>query len=79
VHPDGTGIRQLTHFDTTTRLLQNGSFSPDGKLIVFATTDGAKRTARAELPDVLTMRVDGTHITPVTRERNWDGSPDWGP
>jgi TolB protein len=79
VRPNGTTLRQLTHFNTTTRLLQSGSFSPDGRSIVFATTDGATRTPRSNLPDVFTMRVDGTHITPVTRERNWDGSPDWGP
>jgi TolB protein len=78
VPPNGSGLRQLTHFRATTSLLQNGSFSPDGRSIVFATTDGATRTAHSDLPDVFTMGIHGTSLRPVTRERNWDGSPDWG-
>lgn len=79
VRPDGTGLRQLTHFGPKTDLLQNGSFSPDGTAIVFATTHGATRTRHSNLADVFTTSLDGTRITPVTRKRNWDGSPDWGP
>lgn len=78
VRPDGTGLRKLTHFPPSVNLLQNGSFSPDGTSIVFATTKGATKTARSNLPDIFTMRVDGSGIRPVTRVRNWDGSPDWG-
>jgi TolB protein len=40
VRPDGTGLRQLTHFSGKTNLV-NGSFSPDGESIVFATVVGA--------------------------------------
>ena len=78
VRPDGTGLRKLTHFPSSVNLLQNGSFSPDGTSIVFATSKGATTTARSNLPDIFTMRVDGSGIRPVTRVRNWDGSPDWG-
>jgi hypothetical protein len=46
--------------------------------IVFATTAAAMQTARSDLPDVFTMNLDGTGIHAATRERNWDGAPDWG-
>jgi Tol biopolymer transport system component len=79
VHPDGTGLRRLTRFRANVRLVQNGSFSPDGTAIVFATTHGATTTSNSNLPDVFTMTPAGTQITRVTRERNWHGSPDSGP
>ena len=78
VRPDGTGIRQLTYFGGKTNLL-NGSFSPDGESIVFATVVGATNPPGAGLDDVFVMSADGTDIRPVTRARNWDGAPDWGP
>ena len=77
VRPDGTGLRRLTRFPSSVQLLQNGSFSPDGKSIVFATTDAG--SGGRDRPDVFTMNLDGTGIRPVTHESNWDGSPDWGP
>ena len=79
VRPDGSGLRQLTHFGQRVALLQNGSFSADGSAIVFATTRGSIKTKGSNLPDVFTVAVDGTGLRPVTRSRNWDGSPDWGP
>ena len=78
VRPDGTGVRQLTYFRGKTNLL-NGSFSPDGESIVFATVVGATNPPGAGLDDVFVMSADGTDIRPVTRARNWDGAPDWGP
>jgi TolB protein len=78
IRPDGTGLRQLTHFPPSVRVLETGSYSPDGASIVFMTTDGATR-GLGLLPDVFVMSADGTDIRPVTRSRNWDGSPDWGP
>jgi Tol biopolymer transport system component len=78
VRPDGTRLRQLTHFPSSVRVLQTGSYSPDGASIIFATTAGATK-GLGLLPDVFVMRADGTDIRPVTRSRNWDGSPDWGP
>lgn len=78
IRPDGTGLRQLTHLAGDTSVLQMGSFSPDGRSIVFDTTAGAIRGA-GSMPDVFVMSADGTDIRPVTRIRNWDGSPDWGP
>ncbi len=76
LRPDGGGLRRLTHFGRRVRVLQNGSFSPDGKAVVFATSEGA---VRSRLPDVFSIRLDGAGLTNVTHAKNWDGSPDWGP
>jgi Tol biopolymer transport system component len=78
IRPDGSGLRQLTHFPPTVRVLQTGSYSPDGASILFMTTAGATRCLGL-LPDVFVMSADGTDVRPVTRSCNWDGSPDWGP
>lgn len=78
IRPDGTELRQLTHFPPTVRILRSGSYSPDGSSIVFATTAGATR-ALGLLPDLFVMSADGTDIRPLTRSPNWDGSPVWGP
>ena len=77
IRPDGTGLRQLTHFHGEAKVL-NGSYSPDGESIVFSTAVGAANPTGADLPDVFVMGADGADIRPVTRARNWDGSPDWG-
>jgi Tol biopolymer transport system component len=72
IHPDGTGLKQLTHFGKGTAALSS-SFSPDGKWITVA------RTGVAGQPDVYVMRADGTGLRPVTRTKLWDSAPDWGP
>jgi TolB protein len=78
IRPDGTDVRQLTHFKGKTKVTV-GSYSPDGGSIVFSTDVGAVNPPGAFLDDVFVMTADGTDIRPVTRARNWDGSPDWGP
>ena len=78
IKPDGTGLRQLTHFRGVSKVV-NGSFSPDGDSIVFATRVGAVNPPGASLTDVFVMSADGTDIRPVTRSRNYDAAPDWGP
>jgi TolB protein len=81
IRPDGSDRRQLTHYnpyDTSAGALWNGSYSPDGGSIVFSTKDGAVGEER-DLVDVFVMSADGTDVRPVTRELNWDGTPDWGP
>jgi Tol biopolymer transport system component len=78
IRPDGRGLQKLTHFTGQTNVTV-GSYSPDGQSIVFATAVGAVNPPGATLPDVFVMTADGTDIRPVTRARNWDGSPDWGP
>ena len=49
------------------------SFSPDGKLIVFA------KSGLGGEPDLFVMRANGTGIRPITRTALWDSAPDWGP
>lgn len=71
IHPNGTGLRQVTHLAPTTKLY-SASFSPDGTAITFGMT-GVDGQA-----DVWTMHADGTVATPVTRTAQWDSAPDWG-
>jgi TolB protein len=71
IHPDGTGLRQVTHVGSTTKIYSS-SFSPDGTAITFGMT-GVNGAA-----DVYTMHADGTSITQVTRTLQWDSAPDWG-
>jgi Tol biopolymer transport system component len=72
VHPDGSGLTQLTHFKEGT-IVTSSSFSPDGTSIVFGST-GVGGNA-----DLFVMRSDGTGIHPITRTKLWDSAPDWGP
>ena len=76
--PDGTDLQQLTHFSGLTKM-STGSYSPDGKSIVFGTVFGAVNRPHATLNDVFVMNADGSHVRPITRTKKWDGSPDWGP
>jgi Tol biopolymer transport system component len=78
VRPDGTGLQRLTHFPAGTSV-QLGSYSPDGTQIVFTTDHAATATSGSDWPDVFIMRADGTDVTPVTRTKNWEGAPQWGP
>jgi TolB protein len=82
IRPDGTGLRQLTHFnalDPQPGALRVGSYAPDGSSICFATYHNAVEPGpAATLPDVFVMSADGTNIRPVTRALNWDGDPEWG-
>jgi Tol biopolymer transport system component len=72
VHPDGSGLAQLTHAKEGT-LVRSASYSPDGAWIVHA-TDGVGGKA-----DIFVMRADGTGNQPVTHSKLWDSAPDWGP
>ena len=79
IHPNGTGLRRLTHLPLGSGL-ELGSFSPDGKWIVFASSAGATTfpDGGGPWPDIFRMKVDGTGLRPVTRTKNWEGSPEWG-
>jgi TolB protein len=71
VHPDGTGLHQLTHFDAAQRRVLSSSYSPDGKWIAYGVrVNGA-------YPDVFVMRSDGTGSRPLTRTQAWDSAPEW--
>ena len=68
---DGTDFRQLTNNAPGERML-SASYSPDGTRITFA-HDGI-----AGLPDVWTMKTDGSDVQHVTTNPLWDSGPDWG-
>jgi TolB protein len=72
IRPDGSGLTQVTHRSGATKLL-SASFSPDGTRIVFA------MAPKGRLPDLYTMATDGSDVQRVTRTRQWDSRPDWGP
>ena len=72
IHPDGTGLEQLTHLDASTVVLSS-SFSPDGRSIVFTKTGVGGAT------DIFVMNADGTNIQPVTQTKLMESQPDWGP
>jgi TolB protein len=71
IHPDGTGLRQVTHAGPQTKVY-SASFSPDGTAITLGMS-GVDGQA-----DVWTIGVDGTGLTPMTRTSLWDSAPDWG-
>ncbi len=72
VHPDGSGLRQLTHFKRTANV-RSACFSPDGQSIVLATNNNT-----AGNPDVYTINIDGTNLQQVTHSKLWDSAADWG-
>ena len=75
IHPDGTGLRQLTHFGPSDRVVP-GSYSPDGASIVFGTS---AKAVGGVVPDVFAMNADGTDLRQLTKTRNFETQADWGP
>jgi TolB protein len=74
IHPDGSGLHRLTHFARSEHVLE-GSWSPDGRQVIFATTHGAVGGST----DLFVMKADGTGITQVSHDPNWEDDADWGP
>jgi len=75
IHPDGSGLRQLT-FETGGGVNYLGaSYSPDGRFI----SVGRRPETGGTNADVLVMRADGTHIRNITESVLYDSYPDWGP
>jgi len=74
IHPDGTGLRQLTHYPSSTRVVM-GSYSPDVRRIVFETSVGAVGPG---LTDIFELNADGTGLRQITRTPNFEGAADWG-
>ena len=78
VQADGSSLKQLTHVPET-KFVISGSYSPDGRSIVFATNlHGTPNPTGPTAADVFVMRIGNTAIEPVTRTPNLDGWPAWG-
>lgn len=78
VHPDGTGLHQVTHAPDGVAKWGSGSFSPDGRRIVNSRVPIINgQPTRA---DVIVMKTDGTHMHNITNTPNLhESAPDWGP
>jgi TolB protein len=72
VHPDGSGLRQLTHFKRDANV-RSACFSPDGQSIVLGTDN-----SKGGNPDVYVMKTDGTDLHAITHNPLWDSAADWG-
>jgi TolB protein len=78
IRPDGTDVRQLTHFPNALGSVHSGSYSPDGESIVLSTSYNATKHLETQLPDLFVMQADGTDLRPITRTINGEFAPDWG-
>ena len=81
VHPDGTGLRQITHAPADKRYL-GSSFSPSFRAgrgwIAVGRTGGFGKKGNA---DVFRIRIaDGKVVRQVnlTKSEKWDSAPGWG-
>ena len=75
---NGTGLHRVTNVGSNHYVLA-GSYSPDGKSIVFATdADGAPNPRGGTFADVFTLRLGTGGKTRVSRSANLDGWPSWG-
>ena len=69
IRPDGTGLKRLTDspgYDA------EGSYSPDGKQIVFT-------SSRDGDPDLYVMDADGSNVRQLTNTPGYDGGPFFSP
>jgi TolB protein len=72
IHPDGSHVKNLTHFKGGTRGAFAGSFAPNGKRIVFRLQKGEKFA-------LATIRRDGSDLRRLTRmTRVTPRYIDWG-
>jgi Tol biopolymer transport system component len=72
VRPDGTGLRLVTHFKGIQTYVGSGSYSPDGRWILF-------KTIRNERYALWKIRPNGEDMTLIARFPFNPGTRDWGP
>jgi Tol biopolymer transport system component len=72
IRPDGTGLRFLTHFQGIHVYVSNGSYSPDGRWILF-------KTQRGDHYALWKIHPDGTHKTLIASFKFNPLGRDWGP
>lgn len=81
VHPDGTGLRQITHAPADKRFL-GSSFSPSfhhGKgWITVGRTGGVGKKGNADVFRVLIEDGKVARMVNLTRSEKWDSAPGWG-
>jgi Tol biopolymer transport system component len=82
IHPDGTGLAQLTHTRGNEAHL---AWSPDGEQLLFTSSrmgfkDEAIYTGAPQpYGEIFVMRYDGTHVEQLTDNQWEDGGPAWQP
>ena len=82
IHPDGTGLAQLTHTHGNEAHL---AWSPDGEQLLFTSSrmgfkDEAIYTGAPQpYGEIFVMRSDGTHVEQLTDNQWEDGGPAWQP
>ena len=76
IHPDGTGLSNLTNHGSGGYRYLSASFSPDGTKIATARTPGS---GPEDAADLYVMNADGSHVRAVTKTRLWESAADWGP
>jgi TolB protein len=76
IHPNGTGLRQITDSVGCTTGWISSSFSPDGKKIVTSTVPGVGKAGQA---DVVVLSLEGAVLRNVTKSVDWESFADWGP
>ncbi|HEV8492132.1 MAG TPA: hypothetical protein VGR76_07665, partial [Candidatus Angelobacter sp.] len=82
VHPDGTGLKQLTNIHGNEAHL---AWSPDGKRLLFTSSrkgfkDEALYTGAPQpYGDIFVMNADGTHVEQLTDDQWEEGVPAWQP
>jgi TolB protein len=73
IHPDGSGLTQLTHIANPHSNVRSAAFSPDGTQITFGTDNGLGTN-----PDVYVMNTDGSNLHAIETNPLWDSAADWG-
>ncbi len=82
IHPDGTGLKQLTNTRGNEAHL---AWSPDGTRLLFASSrmgfkDEALLTNNPQpYGEIFVMNADGTHVEQLTDNQWEDGGPAWQP
>jgi Tol biopolymer transport system component len=83
IRPDGTGLRFLTHFQSITVYVGIGSYSPNGRWILFKTTRHKAGTrgdsTSGDKYALWKIHPDGTGKTLIARFKFNPGTRDWGP